>query len=226
WPEPSHTRQTWRTAAECIDWSIPCPSIFDRKKPLVTATLRRIASGIVRHVIDCEPFVVPSSALPASSDNSAISTAFIAKHYGGVVGHNLFRPIGTITAIDHHALVVASTDPTRHHADSVAAFLISYYGQSRGGESITLPMPTVVTKDRHGLVTARINGETRVITDIGMRMLTPRELATAQGFPESYVLTGTKTQQVARIGNSVCPPVAAAVVTAQLGDRPAERNAA
>ena len=53
-----------------------------------------------------------------------------------------------------------------------------------------------------------------VIVDIGMRMLTPRELARAQGFPDTYLLTGTKTSQVARIGNSVCPHVAAAIVKA------------
>jgi len=47
-----------------------------------------------------------------------------------------------------------------------------------------------------------------------MRMLTPRELARCQGFPDSYILTGTKTSQVARIGNSVCPPVVEAIVRA------------
>jgi DNA (cytosine-5)-methyltransferase 1 len=51
-----------------------------------------------------------------------------------------------------------------------------------------------------------------LIVDIGMRMLTPRELARAQGFGDSYQLTGTKTSQVARIGNSVCPVMARALV--------------
>jgi DNA (cytosine-5)-methyltransferase 1 len=50
------------------------------------------------------------------------------------------------------------------------------------------------------------------IVDIGMRMLTPRELATAQGFPASYILTGSKRNQVARIGNSVSPYPAAALL--------------
>ena len=51
WPEPTHAREPslfhlpWRTAASCIDWSIPCPSIFGRKRPLAEATLRRIAAG-------------------------------------------------------------------------------------------------------------------------------------------------------------------------------------
>jgi DNA (cytosine-5)-methyltransferase 1 len=75
-------------------------------------------------------------------------------------------------------------------------------------------MPTATGKDRFGLVVVTIAGEPYVIVDIGMRMLTPRELARAQGFPDTYVLTGTKTSQVARIGNSVCPHVAAAIIKA------------
>lgn len=78
---------------------------------------------------------------------------------------------------------------------------------------------TVVTRARHGLVIVTIEGEDFILADIGMRMLSPRELATAQGFDARYVLTGTKSQQIARIGNSVCPPVAAAVVGANLGHK-------
>jgi DNA (cytosine-5)-methyltransferase 1 len=71
WPEPTHGDpkklkddmlglKPYRTAAECIDWSLPCPSIFDRKKPLADATLRRIAHGIKRYVLDNpKPFIVP-----------------------------------------------------------------------------------------------------------------------------------------------------------------------
>jgi DNA (cytosine-5)-methyltransferase 1 len=65
WPEPTHGPagnlflQPYRTSAECIDWSIPCPSIFERKRPLAEATLRLIALGIKRYVIDArEPFIV------------------------------------------------------------------------------------------------------------------------------------------------------------------------
>ena len=62
--------------------------------------------------------------------------------------------------------------------------------------------------------TVSIEGEPYVIVDIGMRMLTPRELARGQGFPDSYVLTGSNTNQVEKIGNSVCPAVARALVEA------------
>ena len=82
------------------------------------------------------------------------------------------------------------------------------------------PAPAVVTKARHGLVTVEIDGTDYVLADIGLRMLSPRELARAQGFPDSYVLEGTKSEQIARVGNSVCPAVAAAIVRANVA--PAE----
>jgi DNA (cytosine-5)-methyltransferase 1 len=71
WPVPTHGApdsrgvlagllQPHRTAAECIDWSLPCPSIFGRKRPLAEATMRRIAKGIMRYVFDAaNPFIVP-----------------------------------------------------------------------------------------------------------------------------------------------------------------------
>ena len=70
-------------------------------------------------------------------------------------------------------------------------------------------------------MTVEIDGETYAIADIGMRMLTPREQFRAQGFPDSYVIDHgadgqpmTKTAQTRMCGNSVCPPVAAALVDA------------
>ena len=66
WPEQTHTKiktkgkKRWRSAAECIDWEIPCPSIFEREKPLADATLRRIARGLKKYVLDsADPFIVP-----------------------------------------------------------------------------------------------------------------------------------------------------------------------
>lgn len=66
WPEPTHARkpakgqQKWRTAADCIDWSVPSKSIFGRKKDLAPATLRRVAKGLKKFVIDsADPFIVP-----------------------------------------------------------------------------------------------------------------------------------------------------------------------
>jgi len=105
----------------------------------------------------------------------------------------------------------------------VRAFLIKYYGTDQDPR-LDGPLGTVTTKDRFGLVTVMIDGEEYVIVDIGMRMLTPRELFNAQGFPPDYIIDRdangapiTKTAQVAKCGNSVCPPMAEALVRAQFG---------
>jgi DNA (cytosine-5)-methyltransferase 1 len=236
WPTPTHgpgRAHPHRTAAECIDWSIPCPSIFTRQRPLADATCRRIAAGVMRYVVNApRPFLVPLQGGSAGDPQQV--AVWMAKHYGGVVGHGVDRPLGTITAQDHHSLVachltkfygtstgaeMAAPTPTvtgqGQHIGLVAAFLTAYYGQGVG-QSLADPMRTVVSKDRFGLVTVLVDGETYAMTDIGMRMLTPRELARAQGFDDTFQLIGTQTDQVARIGNSVCPPLARAVVAANV----------
>lgn len=268
WPAPTHGRglASYRTAAECIDWSLPCPSIFERERPLAEATLRRIARGLHRYVIEAaQPFIAPlrgtsSSHVSAHSVCEPLSTitgggthhalvsptliqtgygerdgqaprvpgidkplgtvvaggqkhalvaAFLAKHYGGVVGTDLRVPLGTVTSVDHHSLV--------------QAFLLKYYGTEQDPH-LGEPLHTITTKDRFGLVT--VHGERYRIADIGLRMLQPRELYRAQGFPEPYQIdrdaTGrpfSKAAQVRMCGNSVCPPVAAAIVGAQFAEQ-------
>jgi DNA (cytosine-5)-methyltransferase 1 len=367
WPEPTHAApgslqlkakklKPWRTAAECIDWSIPAPSIFERSKPLADATCKRIAKGIQRYVVEAaKPFIVGSSApfltehanassqrtfdaneplrtqvaqikgghfaavvptliqtgygerpgqaprVPGlekpigtlvGSEKHALVSAFLAKHYTGVVGSDMADPVATVTSVDHHSLVTANmvhlghgeqangakrwshgirdvrepvntitasgavgalvtshmlklrgtnvgsaaTEPLHtvsaqgtHHAQ-VQAFLIKYYGTDQDPR-MTEPMHTVPTKDRFGLVT--IHGEEYAIVDIGLRMLTPRELYRAQGFPESYQIdTGgdgrplTKTAQVRMCGNSVCPPMSRAIVAANYIEPQQQRRVA
>ena len=98
WPAPTHGKGTpnpYNVAASCIDWSIPCPSIFDRKKPLAPATLKRIAYGIKRFVLD----------------NPA---PFITTYYGQSKSHLLDVPLGTVTTNIHHALVTPYTIPLTH----------------------------------------------------------------------------------------------------------------
>ena len=258
WPEPTHGDpgkrdlfsaglQPWRTAAECIDWSIPCPSIFGRKRPLAPATCRRIAAGIVRFVLQGRPFMVNEASAPlrtvsAGGQHHDLVAAFLQQNFTGMVGKPLRVPVPTITARDHHSLVAATMVQTGYgerrgqapraldleqplgtivaggakHA-LVAAFLTTYYGQGGTANALDKPMPAIVTRARHGLVTVEIDGVDYAIADIGLRMLEPRELARAQGFPDSYVLEGTKAEQIARIGNSVVPQVAAAIVRANLG---------
>jgi len=280
WPEPTHgdtPLKPYRSAASIIDWSIPCPSIFERKKPLVENTLRRIAKGIRRFVIETsEPFIVTyygpkkeddfrgqslrdplatqttenrhalvvplvtehaNASNPRSWDareplrtqcatpkggHFALVAAFLAKHYGGVVGQSLVDPLPTATArATQLQVVTADLSRNGEHTAEVRAMLIKYYGNEKDGVSLNAPLPTVTTKDRLAVVTVMINGEPYAISDIGMRMLSPRELFAAQGFPEDYIIDPivdgkhvNKTAQVRLCGNSVCPPIAEALVSA------------
>jgi DNA (cytosine-5)-methyltransferase 1 len=198
------------------------------------------------------PTVVPTG------NGASLVAAFLAKHYGGheTPGAPLEKPADTITAKDHHALVAAnlinlkgserggwdaaSPSPTQcsggFHIAEVRAFLIKYYGADDQAQDLLDPMHTLTAKARLGLVTVpMVDGSTQEyqIVDIGMRMLSPRELFRAQGFPDSYIIdfhwhgrdpsTGrfarrrmTKTAQVKMCGNSVCPPMAEALVRANL----------
>lgn len=321
WAEPTHApkdseavkqglKLPYHTAAECIDWSIPAQSIFERKKPLAENTMRRIARGIQKFVIDNpEPFIVtvnhsgegfrgqstdePLGTITAkngygvvtptimrnntnnvgmvaptliqyhsetakdevrgqelteplmtqdTSNRYAISVAHIMKNYGGGydgAGSAADAPLDTVTAKDHNSLVTAHIMTMRnnmdgqpideplttiscsgaHHAE-VQAFLVKYFSTG-AAKSVNEPLDTVTTKDRFALVT--IHGEEYIITDIKMRMLQPRELFNAQGFPRDYIIDHdadghpyVKSKQVARCGNAVTPQVPAALVRANL----------
>jgi DNA (cytosine-5)-methyltransferase 1 len=183
----------------------------------------------------------PVSTVTAT-DHNALVTAHIAKHYGERVGSSLDEPLHTVTAESVHHAVVASNliklkgtardgqpvDQPLHtvqagglHYAEVRSFLISYYGTDQASGDLNVPAPTVTPRDRFGLVT--VEGVEYQIADIGMRMLAPRELYRAQGFPDEYRIdieyNGkplTKTAQVRMCGNSVCPPLAAAIIRANL----------
>lgn len=262
WPKPTHGPglQPYRTAAECIDWSIPCPSIFGRKRPLKPATLRRIARGVMKYVVNnprpfivprygerptqeprCQPADEPMATIVPTQNGAQLVAAFLAQHNTGVIGHAADTPLSTITSTGSHQQVVAgSLVKLRNNCDGkpadeplgtiaaggghfavVSAFLQKYYGQGVSAP-VDAPLDTVTSTDRFGLVTvAAMPGY--VLADIGMRMLTPRELANAQGFGPDYVLDPefngkplTKTAQVKCIGNSVCPQVAEALVRANV----------
>lgn len=410
WPEPTHgkpgspevvsgQRLPWPTAAECIDWSIPCPSIFERQRELKEATKRRIAHGTMRYVVNAaRPFVVPlthhgsirvhdidepfktitgahrgelaaidaaliphitkfrggaigsdagnpmptvtangNPARPAGAQPLALASAsivglggrraqsaplpvdrpyptatakadaaiaavhmeklsensrgrpasvpldtvmagaarhaqvatFLSQFRGsnrtasggdlgepakavtagglhqavvcahmeqantGMVGHEMRRPVSTIVGKGCTQRLVETTlleegdlpPEMMERATRVAAFLIKYYGAGDGqGQAADKPLDTVTTLARFAVVTVTIDATTYVIVDIGMRMLTPRELARAQGFPDSYILDPigpngrplSKAAQIRMIGNSVCPDVAEALVRANL----------
>jgi DNA (cytosine-5)-methyltransferase 1 len=391
WPRPTHgppnspgvrsgRLQPYRTAAECIDWTIPCPSIFERKRDLKDASLRRIAHGVMRYVVNsAQPFIVPvthsqnsprahptreplrtittanggefaladvqlaphitkfhsnsvgspmdremptvtangkparpAGAMPlgmvaatmvqtgwgeregqapraldiekplgtimADGNKHAAITAFLSSFYGsdqangggdprkpaktvraggqhhaviaahieqantGMVGHTPRKPLSTIVGKGCTQRIVETTlieegalpPEMMEKAVRVAAFLVKYYATNGENEvaqsqAVDRPIDVITAKARFAVVTVTIDATTYVIVDIGLRMLKPRELARAQGFPDSYILNPivpkikrgklvheplTIAEQISAIGNSVCPPVARALVAA------------
>ncbi len=149
----------------------------------------------------------PAQTLTAKADTCLV-TSNLVKLRGECTGSGAAEPVATVTA-------------SGTHIGEVRAFLVKYYGQGGQDQNIQDPMHTVPTKDRMGLVT--VAGQEYQIADIGMRMLEPHELYAAQGFPADYVIAPTingrrlpKHAQVRMCGNSVCPPLAAALVRANL----------
>lgn len=321
WPVPTHgpmddlqvragAMQPWRTAADIIDWSLPCPSIFDTSeeimekhglravRPLAKATMARVARGVRKFVLEAkEPFCItyaqhgghnrsgntplhtitasvkdqnalivptlvqtgygeapgqkprvpglhkPLGTLVAGGGKHALVAAFLAQHNTGVTGRQADAPVSTLTTSGSHQQIVAAHLMNMHgaqrsaramdrphpaicaggrHGALVVAFLQKYYGTGEG-QATGEPLHTLSTRDTFGLMTLDIDGTTYAITDIGMRMLTPREQFRAQGFPESYIIDRgsdgrvlTGKEQVRMCGNSVCPPLAAALVRANV----------
>ncbi|MFZ5432592.1 MAG: DNA cytosine methyltransferase, partial [Calditrichota bacterium] len=161
---------------------------------LVSANLVAIA-----HTQTNSPYFRPADqpvGTITTGNKYALCTSFLTKMKGTNDGQDPRDPLQTITA-------------GGFHFGLVTAFLQKYYGNGEG-QSLHEPTHTITSKGKFALVTIR--GEQYGIADIGLRMLQPRELATAQGFPQDYVLTGTKASQVKRIGNSVPPQVVAAIV--------------
>lgn len=176
-----------------------------------------------------------------SSNRYGLVSTFISKYYSGNdIASGVSEPLPTITTWDHNAVcAVAVTQfnnncigqsvdkplntmtAKSNHFGEVCAFLIKYYGNGDNAVSCSGPAPTITAKDRMGLVT--VSGQDYMIVDIGLRMLTPRELFDAQGFPHDYIIdvdadgkAYPKSEQVARCGNAVCPPIPTALVKANL----------
>lgn len=173
WPEPTHGpgRAALHTAAECIDWSTPCPSIFGRKRPLVPKTMWRIAQGLRRFVFENPtPFILkvnhgkweprhesiddPMSTVTATQRGHAIVIPTMQQSGNGerkgqrARTLDLDKPLTTIMATGQkHALV--------------AAWLQRYFGDplraDKGGGVVTgadlrEPLPTVTVRDHHAAV--------------------------------------------------------------------------
>jgi DNA (cytosine-5)-methyltransferase 1 len=167
-----------------------------------------------------------------TSNRYGLVAGFLTKFYKTGTGQSLWEPIHTITtspghfgqvsilAISKEELLINGVDEeTAQKCTWVSQFIIEYYGCGTG-QSLSDPLHTIVTKDRFALVT--VLGYEYVILDIFLRMLKAEpELKLGQGFPEDYIIDhdyeGKKypvCEQVARIGNSVVPIVAEALVKA------------
>ena len=198
---------------------------------------------------------LPLKTVLAGGGKHGVVCAHMEQANTGRVGHPMPKPLSRITTAGGHQRVVQTTlveegalpPALLEGATRVAAFLIAYYGTGSDGETAQAqpadrPLHTVTTKARFAVVTVTIDATTYVIVDIGLRMLKPRELARAQGFPDTYVLdpecwytTKSGAQkfgrlplayQISAIGNSVCPPVARALVAANQPCDAARRAAA
>lgn len=181
WPEPTHAekpakgKKPYRTAAECIDWSIPSQSIFDRKKPLAEATLRRIAKGIQREVIErAKPFIVqtgygerpgqsprvpsldkPLGTVVAGGVKHALVSPHLVKFRFNEGGLPLDQPLPTITSGGNYKRPAGAA-----HAMGLAT---AFLAQANGGFNTTHskgldePMTTVTnTGSQQQLVTASL----------------------------------------------------------------------
>lgn len=196
----------------------------------VAAPLGTVVAGGAKHAV-CAAFLAqhhtgvtghyaldPLSTIAASGSHQMPVAAWFAKYYGTGDGARTDEPMHTVTVKDRmghmQAALAAPPFAPEHHARArqVAEFLRAHGAWERGE-----------------FVTLSVGADEFVIVDIGMRMLTPRELFTAQGFPPDYVIDGVwqgldgdapifhpfpKNVQVSCCGNSVCPPLAAALVRA------------
>ena len=179
-----------------------------------------------------------------TKDRENLAVAHISKFYGGVVGSEAILPLPTVTSVDHNALTVShlahfkGKDKGKDCREplmtitardgqfaEIRTMIVKWDGQTDLGywpqvrELLNKYTDWRIYDDK--VLLLWIRGAWYFIRDIGLRMLTPRELYNAMGFPPDYIIdrdvTGKKisrADQVARCGNAVCPPMAAAVVRA------------
>ena len=181
-----------------------------------------------------------------AKDREGLTVANLSKFYGGVVGAAASDPLPTVTAVDHNALQTAhmvkmkgtnlggqAQDPLQtitagggHHGVVTTRIAKAEPGtdlQNWPKIRATLNEFCDYHLEDTEVILFSIGGAWYFMADIGLRMLTPRELYRANGFPDDYKIdrdyTGKeygKTKQVARCGNAVPPPFATALVRANL----------
>jgi DNA (cytosine-5)-methyltransferase 1 len=295
WPGTTHSRdggrelfghkKPYRTAREIIDWAIPNPSIFTRKKPLAPTTMARIIAGIEKFNPQLEPFIVtlrqhvaprgvdePVPTVSAQGTHLGLCEPFVLQQQSGGAPRSTGEPLPTVatkgaialaepvlvkvthgkqsdgrpqtldkplpTVTTHNGVGLAEpylvpidqqgsreagtrsvdepvpTITTKARMALAEPCIVKYYGTAKAA-TVDEPLDTVTTKDRFGLVQPEMNGYR---LDIRFRMLQPHELASAQGFPNDYKFTGTKSDVVKQIGNAVPVHLAQALCASLLED--------
>ena len=186
-------------------------SVRRLNEPLPTVSAGGIHAGIV------EPFLVrynggddrhhsisePVPVLDCSNRYGMVEPLFIPQQSAGTV-KPVSNPLPTVST----AGAISIVEP----------FMVKFYGNEHGAESLKDPIDTICTKDRFGLVRGylvEVNGA-RYVLDIRFRMLQPHELAKGMGFPADYKFAGNKKDQVKQIGNAVSPNLSEALVYSAL----------
>lgn len=178
-------------------------------------------------------------------EREGVTAAFLSKYFTGIDGAEVKEPLPTVTAVDHNSLTLAhlahfkGKDKGQHPRDplmsltareafaDVRTTVVKWDGHTDLGywSNVRAMLNTYCGYDLKDdeVLLLNIRGIWYFISDIGLRMLTPRELYDAMGFPHDYIIDRdihgkpiTRSDQVARCGNAVCPAVAEALVRANL----------
>jgi DNA (cytosine-5)-methyltransferase 1 len=171
---------------------------------------------------------IPISTVTASGSQQMPVAAWMAKWYGAQQDPRLAEPLHTVTTRDRFDVETATL--------AAPPFAPEHEARARAVAEL---MRAHGLWDDRPFVTLDLGGTTFVVVDVGMRMLTPRELFRAQGFPDDYVIEGVwkdpegdaptfvpfpKDVQISCCGNSVCPPLAEALIRANCGHLAEEPN--
>ncbi len=231
-PEPTHTRtvdqvslftggtEPWRSTAQIIDWSLKGKSVFNRKKPLVPSTLRRISVGLQKYCgLPVDLLRPETMRVRLESDEPVkrlLNNPYLIKYYGCSTVQPLSEPLGTLTSQGKYALI----EP-----------FALYYNQKTVSQ-LHEPMATITTQDQFAFIEPFIALPSRgpqkgivletpsgVFTlDLAHRMLSTKELARAMGFGDNYEFLGKKEDVLSLIGNAVPIGLAQAITQTVLED--------
>lgn len=211
--------------------------VLDSGDPFIVPVTHTKSGARVHDIRQPLPTITTAKGGEFMLADPVLVAAFVEQANGGFntsVAQDLRRPLTTITTTGSQQRLVtaalAHLGNEEHEAGALrcAAFLMQYYSLGGQWSDLRDPINTITTRDRVALVTVWIKGAPYVVVDICLRMLAPRELATASGFPPQYILAHghdgrvfSKAQQVFHIGNAVPPPLQQAVTAANYSDMPA-----